>query len=117
MAYTPYMDLSADAVREVLPSTNRGATDLLLLTYLEEREGWLTRQFGGTLPESDVVVRGILRDLAASAAARKLATNDEERRAADALRDDAMMRLDSYGSDSATDAIGTPAAEMWVMPW
>jgi hypothetical protein len=111
------MGLDAAAIRSVIPPASRGADDVLLNTYLEEREGWLARQFGGKLPDSDAVVRGILRDLAGSAAMRKLATNEEERRAADALRDDAMMRLDSYGTDSATDAIGTPPAEMWVMPW
>lgn len=91
-----YMDLDADAVRAVMPATNAGAKDPLIDEYLDERQLWLTRRLGGTLPTEDKVIRGVLRDLAAAAAIRKLATNDEERRAADGLRNDAMERLLSY---------------------
>lgn len=91
-----YMDLDADAIREVLPPTNRGAADALVDDYLTERQQWLTRFLGGALPADDVVIRGVLRDLTAAAAMRKLATNDDERRAADALRNDALGRLDVY---------------------
>lgn len=91
-----YMDLDAESVRAVMPATNAGAKDPLIDDYLDERQLWLTRQLGGTLPEADRVIRGVLRDLAAAAAIRKLATNDEERRAADGLRNDAMERLASY---------------------
>lgn len=109
MAYATYMDLTADDVREVLPSTNRGADDPLIEGYLEEKRLWLARYLSGSLPTDDAVVRGILRDLAAAAAMRKLATNDEERRGADGLRDDAMGRLDSYSAAADGDG-GVPAA-------
>jgi hypothetical protein len=103
-----YLALYAAEVRAVMPPASRGADDDLLETYLEEREAWLARRLNG-IPPDNIVLRGVLRDLAASAAMRKIATNDEERRAADALRDDALLRLvdeGRVGSDSLTAYVG-----------
>lgn len=99
-----YMNLDAEAVRDVMPATNAGAKDPLITDYLAERQQWLANQFGGELPEDDKVIRGILRDLVAAAAMRKIATNDEERRNADGLRNDAMERLTSYENDAGKPA-------------
>jgi hypothetical protein len=111
----PYLGLDAQAIRGVMPPASRGTSDDLLVEYLAEWEANLTRRFPeDELPASDLFLKGVLRDLAASSGMRKNATNDEEYRAADALYESAMGRLRSeYDLDAPTGA----TYRMRPLPW
>jgi len=102
----PYMDLTGDDIRvEAMPAASRGATDEHLLIYLAEWEAEVTRRLG-ELPEDDVFLRGILRDLAASMGMTKIARTQEDYDAADELREEALERLGAYPHVSLSDSSG-----------
>lgn len=93
----PYMNLDGSEIRtEALEgATERGVDNDTLEIYLSEWESNLTARLG-TFPEDDPFFRGILRDLAASDALRKVARNEEDRLKAQELRASAMERLGAY---------------------
>lgn len=101
-----FRDLDADVVRgEVLPATSRGVSDDTINAFLDEREAFVKGYFGGVLPDrGDIVVRGIIRDLAGAASWYKIAQTDEDRRAAAALQKDAMDRLKLYPKPDVLNA-------------
>lgn len=111
-----YMNLSASDIREVMPPASRGADDALLQQFLDEYQQWLDRELGG-LPDSDIVLRGILRDLTAARAARKIATNPQELGMAESLYKDAMGRLETYSSAASSHDYGSPAVFFAEAPW
>jgi hypothetical protein len=95
-----------------MPAANRGATDENLETFLSEWEAEVTRRLG-ELPEDDVFMRGILRDLAASSGMTKIARTDEDYAAATALHDSAIERLGAYPEAAPAGY----SAKIGSLPW
>lgn len=110
-----YMELDADAVRNALPAAHRSADTGLVEEFLEEWEGWVKQRLG-TLPESDPIMRGIIRDLAAARTLLKLSDDEEGRLSARELKADALGRLDFY-ENASEETNEVPPAYTGYMDW
>lgn len=110
-----YMNLDSDEIRTeaMLPPTERGVDNDTLEVFLSEWETDVSRRLGGTLPTDDPVMRGILRDLVASSAMRKIARSDEDRAAAREFHDSAIERLGAYEDG----ALPTYRITRGIQPW
>lgn len=110
------MDLDADDIRDVLPAAHRAAGRDLIEQFIEEWEGWVQKRIG-PLPQSDAIMRGILRDLAAARTLLKLSDDEEGRLSARELKADALARLDFYENQAGTETSEVPRAYTGYLNW